>query len=634
MVYLAYTTVVVVGVLLLVFQYNRNQRLRMDVIHEQSLGDVRLFALAASTLTSRVDALAKQAEGSIRIGDRHQALREMLDGVLRPAQIQDQVGYGMDSLPEPLDGRLDVNVNGLGRVQDVPAGVRTEIAMAVALEPGFHSTVEYFPAVTQAYYVSDRGFRVGSPRVPTSERAINPAYRYREYFARGTPEVNPERRQFWTAPYVDSWSSEQMVTLAQPVYADTTFIGVVCLDITLERLNIGMQRRNERLGTSFVVLGDQTVLATSSEASMELASLKRLSAVLPDALESVIDAELQDTSTQFRQVGDHFLLTLPIDHTPWHFVVHMEGAALRLSTLRVMIPELAVSVVLIAMMIGVEFFRRSRSELAATKQIAVELATKLSRYVAPQVVESVFSGRKDVIAHTERKKLTVFFSDIKDFTGTTEGLEAEDLAALLNDYLNEMTQIAFEHGATIDKYIGDAIVAFFGDPESLGTEEDAMQCVRMAIAMQRRMHGFRSKWNELGIGKPFHMRIGINTGYCNVGNFGSDERLDYTIIGSEVNKASRLESACEPDGILVSEETYALVRGMVEVKGAAPVQMKGFDQPVTAYQVTDLIAEDDDRYVADYRRGVRLFIDAREVPEDERDSVIAKLRAAIDRLVH
>ena len=137
-VYATYAAVIIVGALLFVFQFQRNQQLRMDVIHEQTLGDVRLFALAASTLTARVDALAKQAEGSIRIGDRHQALLEMLNGTLRPAQIHDQIGYALDSLPEPLDGRLDVNVNGLGSLRDVPTAVKAEIAMAVSLEPGLH----------------------------------------------------------------------------------------------------------------------------------------------------------------------------------------------------------------------------------------------------------------------------------------------------------------------------------------------------------------------------------------------------------------------------------------------------------------------------------------------------------------
>src|SRR5262245_18260573 len=108
-----------------------------------------------------------------------------------------------------------------------------------------------------------------------------------------------------------------------------------------------------------------------------------------------------------------------------------------------------------------------------------------------------------------------------------------------------MSRIALEHGATIDKYVGDAIMAFFGDPETKGIKEDAAACVKMAIAMQRRMRELQWEWRDSGLEKPFQLRIGINTGYCTVGNFGSDDRMDYTIISSEVNLAARLQSHAE-----------------------------------------------------------------------------------------
>ena len=152
------------------------------------------------------------------------------------------------------------------------------------------------------------------------------------------------------------------------------------------------------------------------------------------------------------------------------------------------------------------------------------LSSKLSKYLAPQIYQSIFSGRQDVSLETKRKKLTVFFSDIKDFTQITEDLQAEDLASLLNEYFTEMSRIALEHGATIDKFIGDAMLMFFGDPESKGVEEDAKACVRMAIAMQRRMKDLQEDWRDRGYEHPFRMRIGINTGFCNVGNFGSNDR--------------------------------------------------------------------------------------------------------------
>ena len=148
-----------------------------------------------------------------------------------------------------------------------------------------------------------------------------------------------------------------------------------------------------------------------------------------------------------------------------------------------------------------------------------------------------------------------------------------------------MTKIALEQGATIDKYIGDAMMVFFGDPESKGEREDARACVEMALRMQERMEELRQKWLNEGFADPFRIRIGLNTGYCNVGNFGSDQRLTYTIIGGEVNVAARLESAAEANGILMSYETYAHVQDMVEVEQKEAIKMKGINREIKVYSV-------------------------------------------------
>src|SRR6266404_5625907 len=124
----------------------------------------------------------------------------------------------------------------------------------------------------------------------------------------------------------------------------------------------------------------------------------------------------------------------------------------------------------------------------------------------------------------------------------------------------EMSKIAVSYGATIDKYVGDAIMGFFGDPASRGSKEDAIACVKMVIAMQRRMRELQLKWLDLGSEKPFQLRIGVNTGFCTVGNFGSEDRMDYTIIGNEVNLAARLQSHAELGGILVAHETASLIK--------------------------------------------------------------------------
>ena len=190
---------------------------------------------------------------------------------------------------------------------------------------------------------------------------------------------------------------------------------------------------------------------------------------------------------------------------------------------------------------------KQREESLSEKSAALEaLSGKLAKYLAPQVYNSIFSGRQDVAIASKRKKLTVCFSDIAGFTETTDKMESEDLTQLLNHYLTEMSKIASQYGATIDKYIGDAIMMFFGDPESRGVKQDALACVKMALAMQKRVVELADIWRNAGIEIPLRCRIGIHTGYCTVGNFGSEDRMDYTIIGGAVNLASRLEHEAPP----------------------------------------------------------------------------------------
>ena len=231
---------------------------------------------------------------------------------------------------------------------------------------------------------------------------------------------------------------------------------------------------------------------------------------------------------------------------------------------------------------------KQRENQLANKSRALEhLSSQLAKYLSPQVYQSIFTGKQEVKIASRRKKLTVFFSDIAGFTETADRLESEDLTRLLNHYLTEMSAIALSYGATIDKYVGDAIVIFFGDPETRGVNEDALACVEMAIAMRKRMRELQDVWRASGIERPLQCRIGINTGYCTVGNFGSEDRMDYTIIGGGVNLASRLESAATPGEILVSYETYAAVRERIHCKERGPISVKGIAYPVATYQVVD-----------------------------------------------
>jgi class 3 adenylate cyclase len=227
------------------------------------------------------------------------------------------------------------------------------------------------------------------------------------------------------------------------------------------------------------------------------------------------------------------------------------------------------------------------TELAEKTTALEQLSNQLAKYLSPQVYDSIFSGKQEVKVASSRKKLSIFFSDIAGFTETADRLESEELTQLLNHYLTEMSQIALSHGATIDKYVGDAILIFFGDPETSGVKEDALACVQMAIGMRRRMRELQELWRESGIEKPLQVRMGIHTGYCTVGNFGSEDRLDYTIIGGAVNIASRLESLAAPGEILISYETFAHVNAEIACEERGEIEVKGIAYPVATYSVLD-----------------------------------------------
>ena len=278
---------------------------------------------------------------------------------------------------------------------------------------------------------------------------------------------------------------------------------------------------------------------------------------------------------------------------------------------------------------------KDREEELAEKSRALEqLSNQLAKYLSPQVYNSIFSGKQEVKVTSNRKKLTVFFSDIADFTEMADRLESEELTQLLNHYLTEMSQIALDHGATIDKYVGDAILIFFGDPETKGVKEDALACVKMAIAMRSRMHDLGGIWRQSGIEKPLRVRMGIHTDYCTVGNFGSEDRMDYTIIGGGVNTASRLEALATPGEILISYETFALVSDPIACEEQGEIDVKGIAYPIATYRVVDLYANLDevDQAIRTELPHLKLDVDVRLMSAEERQDAATVLQAAANRL--
>jgi class 3 adenylate cyclase len=233
----------------------------------------------------------------------------------------------------------------------------------------------------------------------------------------------------------------------------------------------------------------------------------------------------------------------------------------------------------------IDRWRERESALAIASEQLSRANDVISRYIASQLAEQIRAGNYTAFEHHERRRLTLFFSDIENFAATADSMEPEDLSARLNEYLSEMTIIAERHGATIDKFVGDAIMMFFGAPAASGDREQALHAVRMAMEMQARLDELRQRWSRQGMEAPFRIRIGINTGQATVGAFGSQSRLEYTAIGRQVNLAARLQAQCEPDRILVSYSTWVLVRDEISCRPRGEITLKGFHQPVKTYEV-------------------------------------------------
>ena len=214
----------------------------------------------------------------------------------------------------------------------------------------------------------------------------------------------------------------------------------------------------------------------------------------------------------------------------------------------------------------------------------LERAARLKRYLSPQVADSILAGETEVDLASRRRNLTIFFSDIRGFTELSERLEPEELVDMLNQYLTAMTEVVFKYGGTLDKYIGDAIMVFFGDP--ITYEDHAERAVKMALEMRAKLAELQQRWfveheETLTIG------MGISTGYVTVGNIGSAARTDYTVVGNQVNLASRLADRAKAGQILVSERTMVAIRELVDGTEIDQIQLEGVHRPIRIYEVEE-----------------------------------------------
>lgn len=214
----------------------------------------------------------------------------------------------------------------------------------------------------------------------------------------------------------------------------------------------------------------------------------------------------------------------------------------------------------------------------------LEQYNRLRRYLSPKITEKILSGKDAIVQESQRKMMTVVFSDIRGFSTLTDGLEPEEIFHLLDRYLSEMIKIVHRFDGTLNKIIGDGLLIFFGDP--LPMDDHAERAVRMAVEMQKKVAALCGEWKgydyDLGVG------IGINTGYMTVGNIGSEIHMDYTVIGNQVNVAARLESMATAGQVLISQRTYSKVEPLVEAKCIGEVRVKGIHAPVRTFNVTAL----------------------------------------------
>ncbi|WP_218870078.1 adenylate/guanylate cyclase domain-containing protein [Psychrobacter sp. BI730] len=278
-------------------------------------------------------------------------------------------------------------------------------------------------------------------------------------------------------------------------------------------------------------------------------------------------------------------------------------------------------------------FKARAHQASGRLNTMVSVINKLTRFVPPQIWEPIVKSDSPVRVSNKRAKITIMFSDIVGFTELSDSLSSDNLSDILNTYMHCMTSIADKHGAVLDKFIGDGMVCFFGEPNSRGSRQDALDCVAMAIDMRREMRTLRQKWRLMGF-EGLYIRVGITTGYCHVGNFGSNSRLSYTIIGKEANLASRLESCAGKDQILVSESTYDYICHNYECEHVAAFCLKGIDEKIDAWQVLDPSASTGhlSKWVDHTLPGFNLHLNFKDMKDNDYQDIRARLNFALERI--
>lgn len=245
-----------------------------------------------------------------------------------------------------------------------------------------------------------------------------------------------------------------------------------------------------------------------------------------------------------------------------------------------MIPLLPVLELCLISMIGMLWFQVSRSRNERDRTLRA-----LSKYVSPAVAHRALREESFASEPTERREITIFFSDIRGFTDWSERKEPEEVTSVLNEYLKAMTEIVEKQGGTLDKFVGDCVMVIFNAPENM--EDHPERALRMAWEMQKKIAELSESLESKGR-ESIRVGMSIHTGFATVGNFGSSLYSDYTAIGNSVNLAARIESLSEPGQILLSETTKSRTERIAETKFAGRKDLKGIKEPVGVYEVTSV----------------------------------------------
>ena len=263
-----------------------------------------------------------------------------------------------------------------------------------------------------------------------------------------------------------------------------------------------------------------------------------------------------------------------------------------------------------------------------------KLRMNLQRYLSPNIANDILTKKEKLVLGGERVECSILFADICGFTSISEKLSPESIVQMLNEYFSSMTKIIFENDGTLDKFIGDAIMAVFGAP--VFSPYSARNAVKTGIDILKKLEDLQKKWESQG--KPsFKVRIGINTGEVIAGNIGSPDKMDYTVIGDNTNMASRIESNANPMTVLISDSTYVKIKDIVTVKEMEPIIVKGKSYPIKTYEVVDIHVPEDKKEVYErrfIRKNVSIFATFRTFTNSKTNQCIVQNISAVGLLIN